>query len=379
MIQKGIKKSFSMPTILSAEPFYDSAKRKSSDAYSSLTSVRPLRSRGLTRILAVGDAIIHRKDRIWGRMGIFRGSLRAFPNAVVRKAIVPTAYLYRFYRWPILFILQAVLLACSQRSLHDPVQLEEQLLSIEEQNPVEMLRKRGLNKSQEERLKELHKELKALSKQIQKPLLQRSRYANRSQAIALIFIKHGMYAEARRYLDVAIEFEGNNSALFYYRALCSAWLMKNNIEMEQRSGYLAQAQWDYERSLELKADYTDSLYGLAVLKLFELEDFAEAARLLDRYIAKREIRKQEAQSQGKARNLREAQRRAKELGRRASNKDINALFMRARAAYSLGRLNEAASFYDWAASTAILEEVRSRAEQLKNQVLQQNEYRTDAP
>ncbi len=261
--------------------------------------------------------------------------------------------------------------------------LEEQLLSIEYQNPVAMLRDAGLSKTQEQRLKELSKELRALSKDIQKPLLQRSRYANRSQAIALIFMDYGIYAEARRYLDKAIEFAGNNAALFYYRGLCSAWLMKNSIEAQERRAYLQQAQWDYEHSLEIKADYTDSLYGLAVLKLFEDQEYERAAELLDRYIAKRNISKKVAQSQGavpeKARTLREAQRRAKELGNMASSKDINALFMRAQAAYGLGRLNEAASFYDWAGAAAISAEVRARAEELKDQVLQQNKYRSNAP
>ncbi|WGK68735.1 hypothetical protein P0082_09630 [Candidatus Haliotispira prima] len=284
-------------------------------------------------------------------------------------------------------LLSILLLSCSGRNAFDgPVRPEEQLLSIEEQNPVAMLREKGLSKSQEQRLKALAKELKVLSKDIQKPLLQRARYANRSQAIALIFMNHGMYREARRYLDKAIEFEGNNATLFYYRALCSGWLMKNSIDGDERIVYQGQAEWDYERSLEIKPDYTDSLYGLSVLKLFEEQDFEEAARLLDRYIAGRNIRKQAAQARGedpgrrkKARTLREAQRQAKELGNIAGSKDINALFMRARAAYGLERPNEAAGFYEWAGAVAISQEVREHAEQLKNRVLQENEYRADTP
>ena len=268
-----------------------------------------------------------------------------------------------------------VFLSCSAPSRGN---LEEQLLGLEQQVSVDLLREKGLTKAQELRLKDLGKELRSLSKDIQKPLLQRSRYANRNQAIALILINYGMYTEARHYLDEAIEYEGNNSALFYYRALCSAWLMKNSIEPEQRRAYLQQALWDYDRSLDIQQGYTDSLYGLAVLKLFESQDYQAAAELLDRYIAQRNISKRAAATT-KAKTLRGAQRLAKEYGRNANSKDINALFMRAQAAYGQGRLDEAASFYDWAASVAISSEVRERAEKLKNEVLQQSHYRLDRP
>ena len=258
----------------------------------------------------------------------------------------------------------------------------EQLLGIQEQISVDSLRAKGLTKEQELRLKDLNKTLNSLSKKIQQPLLQRLKYANQNQAVALILLRYGMYTEARRYLDMAIEHEGNNAALFYYRALCSATLMKNNVEEKQRSLYRQYALMDYQRSLEIEPDYTDSLYGLAALRLFETPDYEAAARLLDRYIARRNISKQAlpiATGGQKAKTLREAQRRAKKYGSAASTKDINALLMRARAAYGLGRLNEAASFYDWVGSIAISGEIRKRAQELKNQVLQQNNYRSGTP
>ena len=259
--------------------------------------------------------------------------------------------------------------------------LAEQLLGIEGQVPVALLREKGLSGPEEQRLRDLFKQLRRLDRDIQKPLLQRSRYANHNEAIALIFMNYGMYEEAKRYLDQAIAQQGNNAALFYYRGLCSGWLMKNSIDAGVREGYLEQARWDYERSLEIQPDYTDSLYGLAVLKLFEEQDFAAAAGLLDRYIAQRNIAPQNSASafSGKAKTLREAQRRAREVRNLSKGKDVNALFLRAQAAYGLGRLNEAAGFYDWAAGAAVSVEMRNRAEQLKNQVLQQNSYRATTP
>ncbi len=278
--------------------------------------------------------------------------------------------IYRCKRWLTFMLL---VFSCSAKN---GINLSEKLLSIEEQIPLDTLRSKGLSKAQELRLKDLNKELLSLSKDIQEPLLQRSRYANRRQAIALIFMDYGMYHEARLYFNAAIDYEGNNATLFYYRALCSAWLMKNSIEGEKRSNYLQQAIWDYQRSLEIKSDYTDSLYGLAVLKLFEQQDYTETAQLLDRYIAKRNISKK-ASPRPRAKTLREAQRIANNYGQSPKNKDISALFIRAQAAYGLGQLNEAASFYDWAASAAISSEVRKRAEQLKSQVLQGNNYRVE--
>ena len=265
--------------------------------------------------------------------------------------------------------------------------LAEQLLGIEKQVPVAQLRERGLNGAEEQRLRDLLKQLRRLDRDIQRPLLQRSRYANHNQAIALIFMNYGMYADARQYLDQAIAQQGNNAALFYYRGLSSGWLMKNSIDVRAREGYLEQARRDYERSLEIQPGYTDSLYGLAVLKLFEEQDFAAAAGLLDRYIAQRNIAQKNvnnaknslgSSSVGKAKTLREAQRRAKKAHSPSKSQDVNALFLRAQAAYGLGRLNEAASFYDWAAGAAVSVEMRNRAEQLKNEVLRQNNYRSTA-
>ena len=122
-----------------------------------------------------------------------------------------------------------------------------------------------------------------------------------------------------------------------------------------------------------------------MLKLFEEQNFAAAAGLLDRYIAQRNIAPQNGNNSlggspiGKAKTLREAQRRAKKARSPSKSQDVHALFLRAQAAYGLGRLNEAASFYDWAAGAAVSVEMRNRAEQLKNEVLRQNNYRSTAP
>ena len=274
-----------------------------------------------------------------------------------------------------LLVLGFLVLACRSEGRNA---LAEQLLGIEGQVPVAQLHEKGLSEPEEQRLRDLLKQLRRLDRDIQKPLLQRSRYASHNEAIALIFMNYGMYEDARWYLDQAIAQQGNNAALFYYRGLCSGWLMKNSIDVEVRAGYLKQARWDYERSLEIQPDYTDSLYGLAVLKLFEEQDFAAAAGLLDRYIAQRNISRKSS-SFGKAKTLREAQRRAKASRNLSKSKDVKALFMRAQAAYGLGRLNEAASFYDWAAGAAVSNEMRNRAEQLKNEVLRQNNYRSTTP
>lgn len=279
-------------------------------------------------------------------------------------------------RWTkIQFVILPALLIAALSSCSNPsreAELAREMLGIELQQSSGNLQQ--LSDQEQQRMKDLEKELLKISKRLQNAIVEGSKLANRQQAVGLIYLKYGMYLQALQAFDNAIQVQGNNPSLFYYRGLIYSLMMKNTNQDSLQEDYLSKAEHDYQRSLDIKDSYEDSLYGLGVLKLFERQDYAAAANLFDRYIANRKISRSAARSPQPNRSLREAQRRAKEEGAPVGSKDINALFMRAQAAYGLGNLDEAASFYDWIIQSSWQPQIKEEAQKLKNSVLSEKGF-----
>jgi len=158
------------------------------------------------------------------------------------------------------------------------------------------------------------------------------------------YLDNGMYKKALETFRTAIEYYPTNQNLYYYVGVCAGYVAKASLDFEAtgdeltRRRYFDLAESSYRRALELEPGYARSLYGLAVLYVFELNRPAEAIPYLERLL---EIEK----------------------------RHLDGMFVLARAYYSVGEYDAAVALYDRVLSISKDEKRRKEAEENKKTVL----------
>jgi tetratricopeptide (TPR) repeat protein len=150
----------------------------------------------------------------------------------------------------------------------------------------------------------------------------------------------GMHREAMKAFKEAIAFFPENPNLYYHFAVSAGVLMKSLVDpadAAERDSLLRAAEAAYERSLELDGRFARSLYGLAVIKVFERGDFEAADALLDRYLA-------------------------------INTRDFAAMFLQAQAKYGRGLYEDAIAVYDRILAETKAKDLRESAEALRQRV-----------
>lgn len=139
--------------------------------------------------------------------------------------------------------------------------------------------------------------------------------------LAIRYLDNAMYEKALENFRIAIEFYPTNQNLYYYVGVCAGYLAKASLDFEatgsraEQSRYYALAESAYLRAIELEPRYVRALYGVSVLYVFELEKPDEAIRHLSVVL---EIEK----------------------------KNVDAMFILARAYFMTGNAEDAVSLYD---------------------------------
>ena len=101
------------------------------------------------------------------------------------------------------------------------------------------------------------------------------------EALALGYIDKGIYGEALRYLEMALEVYPDNELLYYYSGLCSAKMGKAMIgDADKQESWFMLAEQYYRRAIELYPGFSQALYGLSILFVFELARPSEAEPIL---------------------------------------------------------------------------------------------------
>jgi len=104
--------------------------------------------------------------------------------------------------------------------------------------------------------------------------------------LAVQYLEREMYGPCLESLDEAIFYYPENPILFHLGGVCSARLAKSKINTVEKERLFQQSEDYYKRAIELDSRYVDSLYGLSVLYIFELDRVPEAEALLERILAK---------------------------------------------------------------------------------------------
>lgn len=109
--------------------------------------------------------------------------------------------------------------------------------------------------------------------------------------IATRYLDKQMYNEALKAFEKAIIYYPANQNLYYYIGVCAGYMAKASLDYDakgdfsQAERYLKLSESGYKRAIELEPGYVRSLYGLAVLYLFDLDKPEEATELLKKVLS----------------------------------------------------------------------------------------------
>lgn len=162
--------------------------------------------------------------------------------------------------------------------------------------------------------------------------------------LATRYLDQKMYGEALKTFQTAIQYYPANQNLFYYVGLCAGYMAKAALDYNatgstaERYNYLKLSESGYLRAIELEPRYARALYGLGVLYVFDLDECEKAIPHLEKLLT-------------------------------IETKNVDAMFVLARAYYVTYQYDKAVALYDRVIATSKSEKKRSDAEANKKTVL----------
>jgi tetratricopeptide (TPR) repeat protein len=133
--------------------------------------------------------------------------------------------------------------------------------------------------------------------------------------LASRFSDKGMYLQEVDSLQKEIDYTPNDETLHYMLGMNAAYLAKSSYGNGEQQRYFSMAAAAYKRAIELESEYTQALYALAVLEIYEIDMPQDGITHLLAYMDKR-------------------------------SNDSDAMMMIARAYYMTGEYARAIDWYD---------------------------------
>ena len=158
------------------------------------------------------------------------------------------------------------------------------------------------------------------------------------------YLDNKMYGEALKCFQEALTYYPDNQNLYYYVGVCAGYMSHAAMDFggtganEIRYNYLMLAEDAYKRAIAIEDRYVRALYGLGVLYVFELDEPEKAIQPLEKLIS-------------------------------IDTKNIDAMFVLARAYYSSFEFDKSADMYDKIIMTTKSSETKATAEENKKTVL----------
>lgn len=153
-----------------------------------------------------------------------------------------------------------------------------------------------------------------------------------------------MYGEALKCFQEALKYYPDNQNLYYYVGVCAGYMSHAALDFggsgstEVKYNYLKLAEEAYKRAITIEDRYVRALYGLGVLYVFELDESDKAIPHLEKVLS-------------------------------IDTKNIDAMFVLARAYYSTYEFDKAVQMYDKIINTTKSAETKATAEENKKTVL----------
>ncbi|MCR4742734.1 MAG: tetratricopeptide repeat protein [Treponema sp.] len=158
------------------------------------------------------------------------------------------------------------------------------------------------------------------------------------------YLDNKMYGEALKSFQKALEFYPDNQNLYYYVGVCAGYMSHAALDFggsgssEVKLNYLKLAEESYLRAIQIEDRYVRALYGLGVLYVFELDEPVKAIPHLEKLLT-------------------------------IDTKNIDAMFVLARAYYSNYEFDKSVEMYDKIINTSKSAETKAAAEDNKKTVL----------
>lgn len=158
------------------------------------------------------------------------------------------------------------------------------------------------------------------------------------------YLDKKMYGEALKCFQEALKYYPDNQNLYYYVGVCAGYMSHASMDFggsgstEVKYNYLKLGEEAYLRAIQIEDRYVRALYGLGVLYVFELDEPAKAIPHLEKALS-------------------------------IDTKNIDAMFVLARAYYSNYDFDKSAGMYDKIIATTKSAETKATAEENKKTVL----------
>ncbi len=164
------------------------------------------------------------------------------------------------------------------------------------------------------------------------------RQADALKLLAQEYMRQQLYGQAFDVLQEAIIAQPENHVLHYLAGASAGVIGKSQSDLALQEEFYGRAERSYRRAIEIEPNYTDALYGLAVLYAFETNEPLNAIEPLERILDRNDAH-------------------------------IPSLFVLARSHAALGSLDEAVAAYDRIIEASPDREERERAERNRTLLL----------
>ena len=158
------------------------------------------------------------------------------------------------------------------------------------------------------------------------------------------YLDNKMYGEALKAFQEALTYYPDNQNLYYYVGVCAGYMSHAALDYnasgnnEVKYNYLKLAEEAYLRALAIEDRYVRALYGLGVLYVFELDEPEKAIPYLEKAIS-------------------------------IDTKNLDTMFVLARAYYSSYEFDKSIAMYDKIIETTKSDDTKKTAEENKKIVL----------
>jgi len=158
------------------------------------------------------------------------------------------------------------------------------------------------------------------------------------------YLDSKMYGEALKCFQKALQYYPDNQNLYYYVGVCAGYMSHAALDFggsgssEVKYNYLKTAEEAYLRAIQIENRYVRALYGVGVLYVFELDEPVKAIPHLEKLLS-------------------------------IDTKNIDAMFVLARAYYSNYEFDKAIGMYDKIILLTKSAETKTNAEENKKIVL----------
>lgn len=158
------------------------------------------------------------------------------------------------------------------------------------------------------------------------------------------YLDNKMYGEALKAFQEALTYYPDNQNLYYYVGVCAGYMSHAALDYNARGNnevkynYLKLAEEAYLRAIAIEDRYVRALYGLGVLYVFELDEPEKAIPYLEKAIS-------------------------------IDTKNLDTMFVLARAYYSSYEFDKSIAMYDKIIETTKSDDTKKTAEENKKIVL----------